>query len=309
MIVNMNQLRSFYTAAKLNSVAKAAQALMVTPPAITNHIRRFEEKIGIRLIFRDGNSIRLTATGQGVLQRAEHIFQEIQEMEGYLEDVSAGKSGELRMGCPEALLRYLVPLIETFREAHPEVKIIFDQGSNAAMIKSITDHRNELALIRYSPNTNRLKTKALWQEEIVLIAAPKSTHWPGAKISVTQLSGIPLVLRAEGSAAREVVLDYLRRFKVTPTIAVESVSTPLLKEFVRYDSCLGFVQRGLAEEELKDGKLRLIQIVEGFPVIESGIAYADRRELSPAAWAFLRLVDKSCPLGGNRNIASDHRTD
>jgi LysR family transcriptional regulator, transcriptional activator of the cysJI operon len=296
MIVNMNQLRSFYTAAKLNSVAKAAQMLMVTPPAITNHIKRFEEKIGIRLLVRDGNSIRLTSTGQGVLQRAEHIFQEIHEMEGYLEDVSAGRSGELRMGCPEAPLRNLVPLIEMFRETHPEVKIIFDQGSNAEMIKSIADHRNELAVIRYSPNNSKLKTKVLWQEEIVLIASPKSVHWPGSKISVTNLSQIPLVLRNQGSAVREVVLEYLRTFKINPLIAMESASTALLKEFVRHDSGLGFVQRGVAEGELKEGTLRQVRIVEGSPIIESGIAYADRRELSPAAWALLRLIDKSWPL-------------
>lgn len=295
MIVNMNQLRSFYTAAKLNSIAKAAQALMVTPPAITNHIRRFEEKIGIRLVVRDGNSIRLTATGQGVLQRAEHIFQEIHEMEGYLEDVSAGKSGELRIGCPESPLRNLVPLIEMFTEAHPEVKIIFDQGSNAEMVKSIAEHRNELAVVRYSPNASRLKTKVLWQEEVVLIAAPKSTHWQGSKISVTQLSQIPLVIRAEGSAVKEVVLEYLRKFKVTPMIAFESAGTALVKELVHHDNGLGFAQRGLVEEELKDGRLRLVRIVEGFPIVESGIAYAHRRELSPAAWAFLRLADKLWP--------------
>jgi len=296
MIVNMNQLRSFYTAAKLNSITKAAQALMVTPPAITMHIKRFEENIGIRLIVRDGNSLRLTGAGEGVMQRAEQIFQEIHEMEGYLEDVSSNKSGELHVGCPEAPLRNLMPLIETFKKNYPGIRIILDQGSNAEMIKSIVDHRNELAVVRYSPNNSRLKTKVLWQHDIVLIASPKSVHWPSSEISVMQLSQIPLVLKREGSAAREVVLEYLRKFKVTPLIAVESASTGFLKEFVRQDNGIGFIQRGAVEEELKDGTLRLIQIIEGFPVIEDGIAYANRRELSPAAWAFLRLIDTSWPF-------------
>jgi DNA-binding transcriptional LysR family regulator len=292
----MNQLRSFYTAAKLNSISKAAQALMVTPPAITMHIKRFEENIGIRLLVRDGNSIRLTRTGEGVMQRAELIFQEIHEMEGFLGDVSSGKSGELRVGCPEAPLRNLMPLIERFKKTYPGVKIIFDQGSNAEMVKSIVDHRNELAVVRYSPNNSRLKAKVLWQDELVLIASPQSAHWPSSEISVMQLSQVPLVLRREGSAVREVVLEYLRRFKVTPFIAVESASTARLKEFIRQDNGIGFVERGAVEGELKDGTLRSIRIVEESPVVESGIAYANRRELSPAAWAFLRLLDKSWPF-------------
>jgi DNA-binding transcriptional LysR family regulator len=296
MIVNMNQLRSFYTAAKLNSISKAAQALMVTPPAITMHIKRFEESIGIRLLVRDGNSIRLTRTGEGVMQRSELIFQEIHEMEGFLGDVSSGKSGELRVGCPEAPLRNLMPAIEIFRKTYPGIKIIFDQGSNAEMVKSIVDHRNELAVVRYSPNNSRLKTKVLWQDELVLIASPRSIHWPSSEISVMQLSQTPLVLRREGSAVREVVLEYLRRFKVIPFIAAESVSTARLKEFIRQDNGIGFVERGAVEQELKDGTLRSIRIVEESPVVESGIAYANRRELSPAAWAFLRLLDKSWPF-------------
>lgn len=296
MIVNMNQLRSFYMAAKLNSISKAAQALMVTPPAITMHIKRFEENIGIRLLVRDGNSIRLTSTGEGVLQRAELIFQEIHEMEGYLEDVSLGRLGELRIGSGEAPLRNLMPLIEVFKETNPGVRIIFDQGSNAEMVKSIVDHQNELAFIRYSPNNSRLKTKVLWQEDVVLVAAPKSVHWPGSEISVMQLSQIPLVLRREGSAIREVVREYLRRFKITPLIAAESASTALLKEFVRQDNGLGFVQRGAVKAELENGTLKLVRIVEGFPIVVSGIAYANRRQLSPAAWAFLRLIDKTWSL-------------
>jgi DNA-binding transcriptional LysR family regulator len=296
MIVNMNQLRSFYTAAKLNSITKAAQALMVTPPAITMHIKRFEENIGVRLITRNGNSIRLTRVGEGVIQRAELIFQEIHEMEGYLEDISSGKSGDLHVGCPEAPLRNLMPLIETFKKTYPGVRIILDEGSNAEMIKSIIDHQNELAVIRYSPNNSKLKTKALWQHDIVLIASPASVHWPGSEISVMQLSQIPLVIRREGSAAREVVLEYLRKFKITPLIVAESASSALLKEFVQQDNGIGFIQRGTVENELKDGTLRLIQIIEGFPVIEDGIAYASRRELSPAAWAFLRLIDTSWPF-------------
>jgi DNA-binding transcriptional LysR family regulator len=296
MIVNMNQLRSFYTAAKLHSVAKAAQALMVTPPAITQHIKRFEDSIGIRLIVREAHSIRLTSTGEGVMQRAEKIFEEIHDMEGYLEDISAGKSGDLRVGCPEAPLKNLAPLIETFRKTYPGVKIILDQGSNAEMVKSIVDHRNELAVVRYSPSNSRLKTKALWREEIVLIATPQSMHFTGSELSVMQLSQIPLILRREGSAVREVVLEYLRRFKVTPNVSVESASTAGLKDFVRQDAGIGFIERGAVQEELKNGALRTIQIVEETPLIEFGIAYANRRELSPAAWAFLRLIDTSWAL-------------
>jgi DNA-binding transcriptional LysR family regulator len=61
-------------AAKLRGISKAAQALMVTPPAITMQIKQLEEAVGIRLLIPDGNAIRLTDTGEMVFKRAERIF-------------------------------------------------------------------------------------------------------------------------------------------------------------------------------------------------------------------------------------------
>jgi len=293
MIVNMNHLRSFYTVAKLKSVTKAAQILMVTPPAVTQHIKGLEEKIGIRLIVRNGNSLRLTSTGEAVLDRAEAIFQQIHDMEGFLEDISTNRSGELRIGCPETPLKGLQPLIDEFKKTYPGIKIIFDQGSNTEMVKSIEDHRNELAVIWNSPNNSKLKTKVLWQEEVLLIASPNSVHWANSDISIMQLSQIPLILRREGSAIREIALEYLRKVKVTPVIVAEAASTALLKKFVLEDAGIGVLERGAVDEELNDGRLRSIRIIEASPVIEFGIAYANRRELSPAGWSFLRLIDKS----------------
>lgn len=293
MILNMNQLRSFYMAAKLNSISKAAQALMVTPPAITMQVKQLEEALGIRLLVRDGNSIRLTDTGNAVFKRAEKIFQDIHEMEGFLEDVSTGKSGELRIGCPEIPLKRLIPLIQTFKKTYPGIRIILDQGSNADMVKSIGDHRNELAVIRHRPSSSRLKVKIIWQEEIVLIAAPKSVHLPSSEISVMQLSEVPLIIRREGSAVRELVLEYLRRFKVNPLIAMESASIALLKQFVQQDNGVGFVERDAVDEELANGALRAVRVLEGCPAIEFGIGYRNRKDLSPPAWAFLRLLEKA----------------
>ena len=49
MILNMNQLRAFHTAAMLKSITQAAQELMVTPPAISMQIKQLEENLaGLR---------------------------------------------------------------------------------------------------------------------------------------------------------------------------------------------------------------------------------------------------------------------
>lgn len=294
MILNINQLRAFYAAATTGSISKAARTLMVTPPAITMQVKLLEESVGIRLLVREGNAIQLTSAGQAVLRKAEKIFQGIQEMEAFLEDMSTGKSGELRIGCPEMPGQYLLPkLIVEFKKAYPGIKVVLDQGNSAEMAKSIEDRRNELVFIRHRPADPRLKTRAIRKEELVLIASPSSVHVAGNEISVAHLSEIPLILTREGSGIREVLLEYFRRFKVEPHIAMELASVVLLKEFVRQDNGVGFVESEAIKEEVSQGLLKVVHVLEGAPEVEFAIGYRKRRELSPAAWAFLRLLEKS----------------
>lgn len=56
---------------------------------------------------------------------------------------------------------------------------------------------------------------------------------------------------------------------------------------------MAFVKRDAVDEELKNGTLKSVRILEGSPTIEFGIGYRNRKELSPPAWAFLRLLEKS----------------
>jgi len=294
MILNVNQLRAFYTAAKAGSISKAAQELMVTPPAVTMQVKQLEESVGIRLLVREGNSIQPTRAGREVYKRAERIFQEIHETESYLEDISTGKLGELRIGCPEMPCTHPVPrLIAEFKKAYPGIKIIVDQGVDAEILKSIEDRRNELVVVWHRPNTDRLKIRVIGKEKLVLIASSSSTRAPGSEISVRQLSEIPMILKGEGSATREVVVEYLRKFKVHPLIASESSNVGVIKEIVRRDNGVAFIKKDAVEEDLNGGSLKIIHILEGSPMIEMGIGYRSRRELSPAAWAFLRLIEKS----------------
>ena len=292
MILNMNQLRSFYMAARKRSISRAAEALMVTPPAITIQVKQLEETIGIRLLVRDGNSIRLTEAGERLFERAEKVFQQIHEMEDFLEDMATDKSGKLRIGCPEVPLKRLMPTIELFKKTYPGIRVILEQGSNLDMVKSVESNHNELAVIRYKPSKSRLKVKVIWEDEVVLIRAPASVHLSASEISVMELSEFPLILRREGSAVRDVALEHLRKFKVSPVIAMESASINLLKEFVRQDHGIGFIERQAVNEEVQNGTLQAVRILEGSPVIESGIGYRNRKDLSPPAWAFLRLLDK-----------------
>jgi DNA-binding transcriptional LysR family regulator len=293
MILNINQLRAFYTAAKHKSVSEAANQLMVTPPAVTMQVKQLEETLGIRLMFRDKNSIRLTEVGETVFKKSKVIFGRITEMENFLEDISRAKSGVLRIGCPPTPAKYVMPrLISMFKKTYPEIRIVLEQGASSNLVKSIERHQSELAVVRCRPDEKRLKVKLFGTEELVLVAAFESRIVATEEISVTNLPDIPLIMPQEGSATRRVVLEYLGRFRITPFVVMESASADLIKELVRQDNGACFLVRSAVQHELKINTLKEVRVLEGAPRIQYGIGYLQRKTLSPAAWAFLRLLDR-----------------
>jgi DNA-binding transcriptional LysR family regulator len=294
MALNVNQLRSFYTAAKAESISKAAEELMVTPAAITSQVKQLEEDLGLRLLFRSGNAMRLTESGAAVFEKAREIFEDLHRLERLIADISKGRSGELRIGCSETAAIYVMPkLITTFQSHYPGIKVIIDRGITSEMVKSVLDHKNELVMARYQPDDKRLKMRLMGRKEISLVAAFKSAHLPQDGISITELNKVPLIAPIKGSATRDIIVEHLRRFKVSPRVVIETASIALTRKLVHQDKGVAFMYRDEVAEDLPKKRLREVHIVECSPCIEYGIGYLTRKNLSEASLAFLRMIDKS----------------
>lgn len=294
MALNVNQLRSFYAAAKSESITKAAEELMVTPPAVTSQVKQLEEDLGLRLLFRSGNVMQLTDSGRVVFEKIRKVFEDLDHLELLIEDMSKKKSGELRIGCSETAAIDVMPrLITAFQSHYPGIKVIIDRGTTSEMVKSVLDHRNELVVARYRPDDKRLKMRLMGRKEIALIAAYKSTRLPRDNISVAELNRVSLIAPIKGSATRDIILEHLEHFEVSPRVVIETASIALIKKLVGQDEGVGFLCRDEIAEELSQNRLREIHLLECSPCIEYGIGYLNRKNLSEASLAFIRMIDKS----------------
>lgn len=294
MALNVNQLRSFYAAAKSESITKAAEELMVTPAAVTSQVKQLEEDLGLRLLFRSGNVMQLTDSGRVVFEKIRKVFEDLDHLELLIEDMSKKKSGELRIGCSETAAIDVMPtLITAFQSHYPGIKVIIDRGTTSEMVKSVLDHRNELVVARYRPDDKRLKMRLMGRKEIALIAAYKSTRLPRDKISMAELNRVPLIAPIKGSAIRDIIVEHLDHFKVSPRVVIETASIALIKKLVGQDEGVGFLCRDEIAEELSQNRLREIHLLECSPCIEYGIGYLNRKNLSEASLAFIRMIDKS----------------
>ncbi len=147
-MLNFNQLRVFYHAARNLSYTAAANALFITQPAVTAQMKAFEEFCNLKLFKKRRRKIFLTDEGKALFSYAEKIFKYEKEIENVIDEMRELKRGILVLGTTKAYARYFMPLmITTFHENYPEIKIQLNEGSSLDMIYSLLDFKIEVAVI------------------------------------------------------------------------------------------------------------------------------------------------------------------
>ena len=105
------RLHVFHTVAKRLNFTKAAAELFITQPAVTKHIHELENQLKTKLFDRNGSRIKLTRTGEILLQHSEQIFEIYRNLEFEINSLSQRQSGKLRLGASTTAAQYILPPI------------------------------------------------------------------------------------------------------------------------------------------------------------------------------------------------------
>jgi len=119
---SLNALRTFEAVASRLSFSRGAEALHVSPAAVSSQIRQLEERIGQPLFHRQGRNVTLTEAGQALLPGVQRGLAEIaQALRGLAEDRSGGVLTVSMM--PSFLQKWMTPRLGEFYRAHPDIDL------------------------------------------------------------------------------------------------------------------------------------------------------------------------------------------
>ena len=125
--MNLNQLRVFHVAAKLQSFTAAAQSLCLTQPGVSKHIKDLEGYYGTCLFDRIGKKIFLTQAGSVLYAKTEAIFDLLDHAREELDELKGLRRGKLTIGASTTLAVYIMPgILQRFKSLHPQVDISLD---------------------------------------------------------------------------------------------------------------------------------------------------------------------------------------
>src|SRR6266849_3765898 len=186
--MDLRQLEIFAKVAELKSFSKAALALFLTQPTVSEHIRTLEQELGIRLLDRLGRGAEPTSAGRLLLSHATRMLQLQRETLQAMDSFQGRLAGELLVAASTIPGEYVLPpLIGRFKEKFPDIAITLLIGDSRAVVDWVIDGRAEVGVVGARLPHRGIDYRELMPDELV-VAVPGAHAWRRRKqIAVDEL--------------------------------------------------------------------------------------------------------------------------
>ncbi|MGA8114309.1 MAG: LysR substrate-binding domain-containing protein [Actinocatenispora sp.] len=210
-MIDPRRLRVLRALADHGTVTAAAQALYLTPSAVSQQLSALEAEVGQELLERRGRRVRLTGAGSILADHASTVLTQLRQAESELAAYAAGAAGTITVGAfATAIAGVLAPAIADLAVSNPEVEVRVRDAEGDASLALLLDGEIDLAVaLEYRgappPNDPRLRQVALYAEpfDAVLPAG----HWSAKsnEVALHDLAADDWISASPGNPCHDVV--------------------------------------------------------------------------------------------------------
>ncbi len=230
----LRHIRYLKAVADFGSFTRAAQALHVSQPALSQQIKELEERLGAKLLDRSGRQIRPTDLGRVYLDYARRALRELDQGARAIRDVEDLSVGSLRLGITQSVSTYLIgPLSHRFRASYPNIMLSIRVAPQEEIESALLNDELDLGIGFGDLPSEGIETLPLHMERLALIV--NIERWPARKavLSAAEVASMPLALLDSSFSTRRVVDRYFRGEGLRARIAAEANSISAVIQLVR----------------------------------------------------------------------------
>lgn len=294
-----SQLKAFHHVARLGGFSRAAEALHLTQPAISEQVRKLERDHDILLFTRAHKRIALTPQGAGLFQLTKQYFGTEEQIAEYLSETRSAVHGTLRIIADSA--HHVTGILTRFRARYPDVVVRLRTGNTGEVLDSLRSYDAEIGVAASLSPGRDMDFIALGTTGITGFAARGLLPAGTRSLSLKELRNWPLIFREAGSKTRQQLESAAQKQGVILTPAIEAEGRETVRELVASGAGIGFVSRA---EFGHDNRLVKIALADIDITMSETIACLGQRREVKAIRAFMdmaRAVDLAGLSAKNAN--------
>jgi DNA-binding transcriptional LysR family regulator len=270
--MDLHQIEIFCTLIKLRSFSQAAEALYLTQPTVSSHIKNLEQELGVKLLDRLGKRVVPTEagnilfrSGQKLIALRDHAREEIAAISGTI-------AGILKIGGSTIPGAYIMPpIIGAFRKKYPSVSVQLVIDDTAKVAEAVMNGNLSIGVVGARVIEPHLDAHPFLRDELV-VAVPPGHAWAKRKsVAVDELRGEPFILREKGSGTRRIMEERLDKAGF-PLADLNSVavmgSSDAVRQSVKAGLGISILSIRALQDDIRSGRLAALRL-KGIPIERS----------------------------------------
>jgi DNA-binding transcriptional LysR family regulator len=292
--MDLRPLRALVEVVRQGSFSQAAKVIYATQPTISKAVRQLEDELGMPLLDRHAQPLRLTAAGEIVYRRALTMLAERDDLYAELDELKGLKRGVLRLGLPPLGSSSLfAPMFARFRSRYPHIEISLVEHGSRRLEEMVMAGEIELAA-SLKPVPEHVDWQPVAREPLVALMPADHPHAHAASVGLHELRESPFILFESGFALNRIIHEACQRAGFAPTIAARSGQIDFIVALVAAGLGVAFLPRITAREELHAGVCR-VPLRDPGTDWEMVLVWRRGGYLSHAAQAWLALTREVHP--------------
>jgi LysR family transcriptional regulator, cyn operon transcriptional activator len=229
----LRQLRYLLAVAEHGSFTRAAEALGISQPTLSQQIRHLERTLGVQLLDRSGRTVRPTDAGETYLRYARRALRDLAAGRRAVMDVQDLARGHLRLAMAPTFTAYLTgPLAAEFHTRYPALTLEVRELEQERIEEALLGDELDLG-IGFGTAAAGVECSELFTETLSLVTGREHPRAAGGVVAVAELTGMRLALLGGDAATRAHVEAYFAAHRARPVVAVEAASLGALTGIVQ----------------------------------------------------------------------------
>ena len=263
--VQLRHLRCLVAVAQERNLARAAERLALSQPAVSKTLAELEALAGQRLVDRGRHGARLTAAGQDLLAHAQRVLEAVGDAGQSLDGGFPARSARLRLGALSSVAPAWLPqALSTFFQAQPQVQVTLATGPNALLLDQLRAGALDLVLGRMADPQHMagLSFELLHSEPLALIARPGHPLLAASPCTIHAVLDFPLVVYSEGTIPRHTTESFLSAWGLKLPLArrLDTLDVAVARLLVRETDAVWFTPLGAAQDDISRGTLSRLPV-------------------------------------------------
>ena len=209
-MIDARRLRVLREVAQQGTLAAAADALHLTPSAVSQQLAALEREVGQPVVERNGRGVRLTGAAEVLVGHANLVLAQLEAAEADVAAYAEGAVGTVRIaGFATALGELVAPAVVALRRSHPRLTLIVEESEAPGCFVALARGDADIAISmasRQAPEDPRFRRRALMTDTLDAVLPGGHPLASRERIALAELAGEEFVGPPEGTSCHDVTV-------------------------------------------------------------------------------------------------------